>query len=446
MIDPRTLKGFRDFLPESMMAREQLIDTARTVYRSFGFSPIDTPVLELLEVLQGKGGEESDRLMYSFEDHGGRKVGMRFDLTVPFARFAAQHIHELGTPFKRYHIAKVWRGENTHRGRYREFMQCDFDTIGTESSAADIETVLVIHQLIRAIGIDRFQIHVNNRQVLSGLLEQLGLSEHAVVILRALDKLAKIGPEKVAAEMVSVANVSVEQADQVLQLVSLTGSNDQILNQLDSIACQTATGQAGVERLRAVMDGARAGGVADDALKLDVSIARGLDYYTGTIVETFLSDLPEIGSVCSGGRYDDLAGLYTKQKLPGIGASLGLDRLLAALEELKKIEKVSTPSPVFIPYFDQDRLHDYLRIASAIRSTGMGVEVYPEPKKLGQQLKYADKRGFKAAVIAGQRELDAGTCQVKNLANGESQEVSLDQHAAAVISALQNIVYPESTN
>ena len=175
MIDPRTLKGFRDFLPESMMAREQLIDTARTVYRSFGFSPIDTPVLELLEVLQGKGGEESDRLMYSFEDHGGRKVGMRFDLTVPFARFAAQHIHELGTPFKRYHIAKVWRGENTHRGRYREFMQCDFDTIGTESSAADIETVLVIHQLIRAIGIDRFQIHVNNRQVLSGLLEQLGL-------------------------------------------------------------------------------------------------------------------------------------------------------------------------------------------------------------------------------------------------------------------------------
>ena len=196
MITPRTLKGFRDFLPESMLPREQLIDTAREVYRSYGYSPIDTPVLEYLEILQGKGGEESDRLMYQFRDHGDRAVGMRFDLTVPLARFVAQHIGQLGTPFKRYHIAKVWRGENTHRGRYREFMQCDFDTIGTLSVAADIETVLVVHDLMMAIGIEGFTIHINNRRVLTGLLEKLDLADQAVPILRSLDKPGQDWPGK----------------------------------------------------------------------------------------------------------------------------------------------------------------------------------------------------------------------------------------------------------
>ncbi|MCP4194575.1 MAG: histidine--tRNA ligase [Planctomycetaceae bacterium] len=424
MINPRTLKGFRDSLPEAMIPREQLIATAQRVYRSFGYSPIDTPVLEYLEILQGKGGDESDRLMYSFEDHGGRAVGMRFDLTVPLARFAAQHVGQLGVPFKRYHIAKVWRGENTHRGRYREFMQCDFDTIGTESLTADIETVLVIHDLIQAIGIDGFQIRFNNRKVLSGLLAKLDLSEQSTAILRALDKLPKIGQDKVVAEMISMAGTTEQQAIEILSLAQLEGSNEQILSQLEPLVSGNEEGESGVVALRQVVEGASAAGVAAEKLRVDVSIARGLDYYTGTVVETFLTELPEIGSVCSGGRYDDLASVYTKQRLPGIGASLGLDRLLAAMEELQLIEKTRTPAPIFVPFFDSERLHEYLALAAQLRAAGLGVEVFPEPKKLGPQLKYADRRGFRLALIAGERELDAKTCQIKDLRDGSTQDLS----------------------
>src|SRR5436190_21213764 len=232
-IQPRTLKGFRDYLPKTMLPREQIMETARRVFRSYGFAPIDTPALEYAEILLGKGGEESDRLVYQFKDHGGRDVALRFDLTVPFARFAAQYIGQLGTPFKRYHMGPVWRGENTGHGRYREFWQCDFDTIGTTSNAADIEVVLVIHDLMRAIGFERFQIRVNNRLVLNGLLESLGLRDKAVPLLRSLDKLPKIGPEKVAAEMVEAAGVTLEQAGQVLKLAGLQGSNTDILERLE---------------------------------------------------------------------------------------------------------------------------------------------------------------------------------------------------------------------
>jgi len=439
-IQPRTLKGFRDYLPEAMIPRERLIDTAKRVYRSFGFSPIDTPTLEYLEVLTGKGSDETDRQLYRFQDHGGRDVGMRFDLTVPLARFAAQHISDIGTPFKCYHIAAVWRGENTQRGRYREFMQCDFDTIGTRSVAADIETALVIHDLMQEIGFSGFTIRINNRTVLNGLLEKLELRDKSTEILRALDKLPKIGAEKVADEMMAVAGTSEDQAAQVLRLAELSGSNDQILGQLGSLVANSEMGEEGVERLAQVMSGIKAGGVADERVALDVSIARGLDYYTGVIFETFLDDLPTIGSVCSGGRYDNLAGLYTKQDLPGIGASLGLDRLLAAMEELEMVEKVRTPAEVLVTYFDRDRLGDYLRLASQVRAAGVGVEVFPDPKKLKQQLKYADQRGFRVALIAGSREFDANTCQVKDLQTGESEECSLANDATAVIEAVQRIV------
>jgi histidyl-tRNA synthetase len=437
MIEPRTLKGFRDYLPEAMIPREQLIATAQRVYRSFGYSPIDTPALEYFEILSGKGSDETDRQMYQFEDHGGRRVGMRFDLTVPLARFAAQHASELGLPFKRYHIATVWRGENTQRGRYREFMQCDFDTIGTRSVAADIETALVIHELIRGIGAAfgrelPFTIRVNNRAVLNGLLAKLGLSDKSTAVLRALDKLGKIGREKVAEEIVTAAGTTAEQADQVLQFAELSGSNEEVLSKLQPLVAGNTLGDEGIERLRQILKGARAGGVSESALQLDVSIARGLDYYTGAIFETFLNDLSTIGSICSGGRYDNLAGLFTKQELPGIGASLGLDRLLAALEELGMIEKVRTPAPVLIAYFDKDRLDDYLHLAAIVRRAGIGVEVFPEPKKLGQQLAYADRRGFRVALIAGQREFDAGMCQIKDLQSGQSSDISLSDHNAFV--------------
>ena len=414
-----------------MIPRERLIDTARRVYRSYGFSPIDTPALEYLEILAGKGGEETDKQLYKFQDHGERWVGLRFDLTVPLARFAAQHINELGTPLKRYHIATVWRGENTQRGRYREFMQCDFDTLGTKSIAADIETALVVHDLMRAIGFDDFTIHVNNRMVLNGLLERLDLADRSAPIFRALDKLGKIGPEKVAEEMIQTAGATAQQAEQVLQLARIEGSNAEILRQLEPLVAGSERGMEGAAKLEQLLDGAAAGGLPAERIKLDLSIARGLDYYTGTIFETTLDALPGIGSVCSGGRYDNLAELYTNQALPGIGASLGLDRLLAAMEELQLIEKVSTPAPVFLAFFDEARLSDYLRLAAAIRAAGIGVELFPDAKKLGQQLKYADRRGFRVAVIAGGDEFAAGRCQIKNLAAGSQEDVALDDGARA---------------
>ena len=363
-IQPRVLKGFRDYLPQVMLVREQIMDTARRVFRSYGFSPIDTPALEYLDVLLGKGGAETDKQLYRFQDHGGRDVGLRFDLTVPLARFAAQHIGELGTPFKRYHIATVWRGENTQRGRYREFMQCDFDTIGTKGVAADAETVLVAHDLLRAIGFERFTIHVNNRMVLTGLLESLGLEAAATNVLRGLDKLAKIGPERVIEEICQTAGATGDQARQIVEMVQLAGANDEILAQLRPLVGSSQRGTEGIDRLAELWNAVRAAGVPEHRIKLDVSIARGLDYYTGTVLETLLDDKPEMGSVCSGGRYDNLAELYTNQQLPGIGASLGLDRLLAAMEELGMLPAAKTAAQVFIPYFDATRLGDYFQLAS----------------------------------------------------------------------------------
>ncbi len=440
MIEPRTLKGFRDYLPAAMIPREWLIEKARQVYRSYGFSPIDTPALEYREILEGKGSDETDRQMYRFEDHGGRKVGMRFDLTVPLARFAAQHIGQIGTPFKRYHIAVVWRGENTQRGRYREFMQCDFDTIGTRSVTADIETALVIFDLFRTIGFEDFTIRINNRMVLTGLLEKLDLIEKSTVVLRALDKLPKIGRDKVAQEMITTAGASQQQASDVISLAELKGSNDEVLLQLEQLLVGNETGQSGIARLRQVLDAVAATGVPRQFLQLDVSIARGLDYYTGVIFETFLGPLPSIGSVCSGGRYDNLAELFTRQELPGIGASLGLDRLLAAMEELGMIEATNTPADVMVVFFDKDRLYDYLKIAQRLRTAGLAVEVYPEPKKLGQQLKYADRRGFRTVIIAGSNELETGTCQIKDLKTSKSVEVELGGDITDTVETIKKIL------
>jgi histidyl-tRNA synthetase len=437
-IKPRTLAGFRDYLPEAMIPRERLIDVARRVYRSYGFSPIDTPALEYLEILTGKGSDETDRQLYKFQDAGDRWVGLRFDLTVPLARFAAEHFNTLGTPWKRYHIATVWRGESPQAGRYREFMQCDFDTLGTLSPAADVETVLVINDLFTALGFDGFTVRLNNRLVLNGLLEKLDLAEKAVPILRAIDKLAKIGREKVAEELAAKAGATAEQTDAVLKLAAMEGSNQDVLRQVGELVRGSAKGEEGVEKLAGLLSAADAAGVPRRRLKLDVSIARGLDYYTGTIYETFLDALPGIGSVCSGGRYDNLAGTFTSVSLPGVGASLGLDRLLAAMQQLELIEKVSTPAPVFVVYFVESRLHDYLRLAARVRAAGIGCELYPEAKKIGKQLQYADKRGFRLALIAGDDELAAGNVQVKDLKTGESRTVPLagDELIATLQTAL----------
>ncbi|MBL8823153.1 MAG: histidine--tRNA ligase [Planctomycetia bacterium] len=427
LIEPRTLAGFRDYLPALMIPRERFMETARQVYRSYGFVPIDTPALEYTEILLGKGGEETDKQLYRFKDNGDRDVGLRFDLTVPLARFAAQHIGTLGTPFKRYHLAPVWRGERQQRGRYREFVQCDFDTIGTTSNAADIEVALVIHDLLAALGFSRFRIHINNRMILNGLLEELQLADRTAPLLRSLDKLAKIGRDEVATEMQAKAGVAKQQAERILALVELQGENTSILDQMQSQFGSNARCTEGIKRLRELVQVASDAGIPSERIQIDLGIARGLDYYTGTVYETLLTDLPGIGSVCSGGRYDNLASLYTKQVLPGVGASLGLDRLLAAMEELKLLPATSTAAPVLLVQFSADHLGKYQAMARKLRQAGIGVEVYPEAKKMGNQLSYAEKKGFKLALIAGPDELAKGIWQVKDLAQRSSMEVPADQ-------------------
>jgi histidyl-tRNA synthetase len=436
MIEPRTLKGFRDHLPAQALARERVLDVARRVYRSYGFAPIDTPALEYLEILTGKGSEETDKQLYRFTDHGGREVGMRFDLTVPFARFAAQHVHDLGLPFKRYHMATVWRGENTQRGRYREFMQCDFDTIGTTSPVADLEMVLVVHDLFAAIGVKRFTIRLNDRRVLAGMLARLGLADRATAVLRSLDKLGKATPEAVAAELAG-QGVAADAVATLLEMAALVGDAGQVLVRLDALVGDSEAGRAGVASLRGLVAGCAAAGVPAGRLAVDPSIARGLDYYTGIVLETFLDDLPALGSVCSGGRYDNLAGLYTKQPLPGVGASLGIDRLLAGLEELEGAATVETPADVFLVHFDPAHLADYLRIAAALRAVGLAVEFFPEPKKVGQQLKLAAKRGVPAALVIGGDEFAAGTAQFKDMAAQAAETLEWRGDAAALAAAVR---------
>ena len=344
---------------------------------------------------------------------------------MPFARFAAQHAQQLGLPFKRYHVGLVWRGENTQRGRYREFYQCDFDTIGTSSNTSDTETALIIHDILAALGFERFKIHVNNRKILSGLLEALGLSEQATPVLRALDKLAKIGADRVAAEMAS-AGLSEAQGAHILQIVQTQGSSRAVLDQLSQQLSASERAMEGVADLRQLVDVFEAAHIPEDRLRVDVSVARGLDYYTGTVYETLLNDLPGIGSICSGGRYDNLAALYTKQHLPGVGASLGLDRLLAAMEELGLIEQTSTPAQLFIVQFAPDALGSYIALSRRLRAAGFATEVSAESKGMGKQLKYADRKGFRFALIGGPDELQRGVWQIKDLRGEGNAEVAED--------------------
>jgi histidyl-tRNA synthetase len=393
-------------------------------------------------VLLGKGGDESDKLVYRVRSAKSEKeeMGLRFDLTVPFARFSAQYINQLGTPFKRYAMGPVWRGERPGQGRYREFWQCDFDTIGTTSNAADIETALVINDLFTKLDFEKFEVRINNRLLLNGLLELLRLADKSAPLLRSLDKLPKIGREKVAEEMVKEAAVSPQQATCVLDLAEMQGTNDEVLAQVERYFDGSPNDKAaeGIRRLRELLAVAKSAGVPEGRFKIDLSIARGLDYYTGTIYETFLTDLPGIGSVCSGGRYDNLASLYTKQVLPGVGASLGVDRLIAAMEELKHpfLTGQTTPAQVLVVNFVAERLGDYQRIARDLRAAGVNVEVYPDAKKVGQQLGYAEKRGFKLAVIAGDQEFATGVWKVKDLAKREETAVP----EAQVVEAVRNAI------
>ncbi|OHD70232.1 MAG: histidine--tRNA ligase [Spirochaetes bacterium RBG_13_68_11] len=430
LIEPKVLKGFRDFLPDREAARLSLVRRLEQVFRSYGFAPIDTPVLEYAEVLLGKGGGETDKQVYRFTDHGGRDVAMRYDLTVPFARFMAAHLGELALPFKRWHAAKVWRGENTQRGRYREFVQVDFDTVGTDSASADLEILLLMRESFLSLGLGGVKVHYAHRGVFNAFLSRLGLAGQSVEVLRAIDKERKIGPEKTREILAEIAGG--ENADRILAYSRVEASAALTRAKLAEAAASDAPGAKRLAQIGLALEDI---GVADTFV-LDPSITRGLDYYTGIVFETFLDRLPGIGSVCSGGRYDDLASLYTSQHLPGVGASIGLDRLMAAMEELGEAGQATAGPSVLVLMLEEGLLAEYHRIGAAFRGAGIPAEVYPEPRKLAVQFAYAEKRGIPLAVIAGSDERAKGAVNLKDLRSRESFDGLSLEDATARASAL----------
>ena len=416
LIEPKVLKGFRDFLPDREAVRLALVRKLQAVFDRYGFAPIDTPVLEYAEVLLGKGGGETDKQVYRFTDHGGRDVAMRYDLTVPFARFMAAHLGELPLPFKRWHAAKVWRGENTQRGRYREFVQVDFDTVGTEAASADLEILLLMRESFLGLGLGGVKVHYAHRGVFNAFLARLGLSEKSVEVLRTIDKERKIGREKTRELLAGVAGPA--NADRILDYARVESTAAATRAKLGEAAGRDVPG---VKRLDEIGAALEALGV-EPTFVLDPSITRGLDYYTGIVYETFLDRLPGIGSVCSGGRYDDLASLYTSQRLPGVGASIGLDRLMAAMEELGEAGQGTAGPSVLVVMLEEGLLAEYHRIAGSFREAGIAAEVYPEPRKIAAQFAYAEKRGISLAVICGSDERAKGVVNLKDLRNRESLE------------------------
>jgi histidyl-tRNA synthetase len=411
IITPRVLKGFRDFLPEAEIARRNLVEKIEASFRSYGFVPIDTPALEYAEILFGKGGGETEKQVYRFKDSGDRDVALRFDLTVPFARFLAEHRAELAFPFKRYHIAKVWRGENTQRGRYREFTQCDFDIIGSDSAAADFEILHIMRNTLLAVSGGDIVIHVNHRGLFNRFLSRLGLLGKSVEILRAVDKLAKIGPEAVAQTLSEFTGEG--NAKEILDFIGTrNGSNgtngfDETLDAMTSAVGPCPEAERLVLLRRFMLDA----GIAD-SIVLNPSITRGLDYYTGVVFESFLKDLPDIGSVCSGGRYDNLVGLYSKEPLAGVGASIGIDRLIAGLENLGRIQTEKTYAKIGIAnvHVGDTCVADDVclnaagagacqALAEKLRERGVPCDVFLDEDKLTKQYQAAEKRGLRWLVI-----------------------------------------------
>jgi histidyl-tRNA synthetase len=416
LIEPRVPKGFRDFLPDREAQRLSIIQGLAQAFRLFGYAPIDTPVLEFAEVLLGKGGGETDKEVYRFTDHGGRELAMRFDLTVPFARFVAAHLAELPLPFRRWHAAKVWRGENTQRGRYREFMQVDFDVVGTDAASADLEILLLMRESMRMLGIEKFAIHYAHRGVFNAFLARHGLEARSVDVLRAIDKRRKIGDEKAREMLAQIAGR--DNAVRILDFTRVESTPALTLAKLE-----TAVGESheGVRRLATVAECLDQLGVSGFYI-LDPSITRGLDYYTGIVFETFLSDLPDIGSVCSGGRYNDLASLYTKQSVPGVGASIGVDRLMTAMEELGLLTGPGTAASVLVLNLEERLLGSYHRFAEALRSAGVAAEVFPEKKKLAVQFAYAEKKGIPLALVCGEEEEKSGVVNLKDLRSRQTYD------------------------
>jgi histidyl-tRNA synthetase len=431
MIDPRVASGLRDLPPAVMIPRERMLAVFRQTFAGFGFVPIETPHIERMEVLTGKGAgsEEVLRQIFEVTNKGGTpgELALRFDLTVPLARFVAKHIDALGVPFKRYAIGSVFRGERPAKGRFREFIQCDFDTIGTESVVADAEIAQVIHAALDSAGVPDFTITLNNRKILDGFLEDQGLTGKSGSVLRALDKLGKIGREAVIDELAKAGDaggsgLDADQARHVLDFAENGRGGAEVLDRALATLGSNPTVAQGIGNLRTVLALLQAAGVPESRVAIDLGLARGLDYYTGIVFETTVKGWEKFGSIASGGRYDNLASLFTPRRLPGVGASIGLDRLLALLEEAGWLKSATTTVPVLVANFPGTEPIVAFTMAARLRAVGIGAEVYPDAIPIGKQMGYGSNRGHKIAVIVGPDELARQVFNLRNLSNRQEDK------------------------
>ena len=425
---PRTLSGFMELLPAQQQQLERMMDILRTTYSRYGFTPLDTPVIEASEVLLAKGGGETEKQIYRFQK-GDADLALRFDLTVPLAKYVALHGNDLAFPFRRYQIGKVYRGERAQRGRFREFYQADIDIIGDGKLdiTNEAEIPSIIYQTFTALGLTRFQIRVNNRKILNGFYAMLGLTDRSGDIMRTVDKLDKIGPHKVRACLMDDVGLTAEQAEEIMRFISITGSNDQVLSALEGYRSRHELFDQGLDELTTVTRYLAAFGIPEVNFAVDLTIARGLDYYTGTVYETTLLDYPEIGSVCSGGRYDNLAEYYTDRQLPGVGISIGLTRLFYVLGEqgLLNPSLPTAPADVLILPMTQD-LTPAIQLATRLRGAGVRTQLYTEQKKFKAKMNYADKLGVPYVVFLGDDEIAAGLVACKDMTSGEQTKLPFD--------------------
>ena len=438
MIKPRTLSGFMELLPGKQIQLERMMTVLRDTYAMYGFAPLDTPAIEDAQILLAKGGGETEKQIYRFQK-GDNDLALRFDLTVPLAKYVALHYNELAFPFRRYQISKVYRGERAQRGRFREFYQADIDIIG--DGKLDIlneaEIPAIIYKVFRGFGLRRFQIRVNNRKILNGFYDMLSLSDKSGDIMRTVDKLDKIGADKVRTILMDDVALTSEQADEILRFIAISGTNAQVITALEGYAGRNELFDLGLAELKAVTANLSAFGVPEENFAVDLTIARGLDYYTGTVYETTLLDHPEIGSVCSGGRYDNLAGYYIDKALPGVGISIGLTRLFYVLDEqgLLNPELPSAPADALILPMTDDPA-PAIALAESLRSNGLRVQLYAEPKKFKQKMSYADKLGVPFAVLLGEDEIAQGKCAVKNMVTGQQVLLTAQEAAQHIRSSL----------
>ncbi len=428
IMQPRILTGFMELLPEDQILFNRMLDTIRKVYEQFGFLPLDTPTIELSEVLLAKAGGETEKQIYRF-NKGDHDLSLRFDLTVPLARYTAQHESELVFPFKRYQMSKVFRGERPQKGRFREFYQCDIDIIGLDELSLfyDAEMPAVIYRVFKELDFGSFTIRLNNRKILNGFFRSIGLEDKITEVLRTIDKLDKIGEENVRKELAELG-VDEEKTERILSLIHLDGTADEILAALDGFGIGDETFEAGVAEMKEVVKNMRLLGMPDEAFKLDLTIARGLDYYTGTVYETTLNDYPKLGSICSGGRYDNLTGYYTKQRMPGIGISIGLTRLFSQLKEegLIKPERRTLVEALVVP-LGKDQMEAALKTAAALRAADIKTDVFYQEKGMKQKMKYASRLGIPYVVLIGEEEANNGTVSVKNMDEGQQVTVPLNE-------------------